>query len=155
MGAAVISARARQYADELSSSDPFRRAVAERQLARLRRSCPGPGAASRRSAWAHVPLAELFAEQGNYIYPGGDTRADTGHEPFHRSLSGRCVLLDPAAGRWWCRSCGRGGDAARFVTELRGCSHAEAAAWLAERFGPPNTKAGRWRPRRLFETVVA
>jgi DNA primase len=61
---------------------------------------------------------------------------ECGHEPFHSSKSGRCVLIVPSAGRWVCRSCNRRGDAASFVMALRGVSYAVAAAELEQRFGP-------------------
>jgi len=46
-------------------------------------------------------------------------------------------LLSPDADRWWCRGCDRAGDAAVYVMDVRGCAYREAAAWLAERYGPP------------------
>jgi len=56
---------------------------------------------------------------------------------MHSSKSGRCVILDPAAGRWWCLSCRRSGDAASFLMALRGWPYRRAALWLTERYGAP------------------
>jgi hypothetical protein len=95
----------------------------------------GPPSVPRPGRWAHVPLGELFAEQGNHLHARGDWLLECGHEPTHGSKSGRCVLLNPATGRWLCRSCGERGDAITFVMALGGISYQEAAARLTQRFG--------------------
>jgi hypothetical protein len=132
----------------LAGADPVAREVAARQLARLRSSGRRGSPRSTPSRWRHVPLAELFAEQANRVHHRSDGMLESGHEPVHASRSGRCVLIDPGLGRWWCRSCRKSGDAARLVMELRGCSYAPAAAWLAGRYGPPPGRPGRAKARR-------
>ena len=142
-----------RYRRMLAEADPLIRELARRQLGRLgarRLRASVPVAPSR---WAHVPLADLFAEQGNRLHRRGDGRAETGHEPIHASRSGRCVLIDPLLGRWWCRSCRRSGDAARLVMDLRGCSYRQAAARLAAEHGPPRDSRPDWG-RRAFVAVI-
>ena len=141
----------RTYQTGAGGDDPGRREVARRQLARLvgtghRR--PGQRSPSR---WAHVPLAALFEEAGNAIVERPNGTAECGHEPFHGSRSGRCVLLDPVAGRWWCRSCRRGGDAATLVMDHHGWSYRQAAAWLAGRYGGPTGQPAHPRRPRWVE----
>ena len=131
---------ARYEADRAHSSDPIRAAVATRQLARLQRGHAPRRAKTAASLWAHVPLAALFAEAGNRLFGHTGGMTECGHEPLHSSKSGRCVLIDPSTGRWWCRSCRRAGDAATLVMDLRGCQYPAAVAWLVERFGHPQTK---------------
>ncbi len=133
-----------RYQQQLDSGDPIARAVAQRQLQRLSRP---PALASQRriSRWVHVPLGTLFEQQGNRLHWRTNGQVETGHEPFHGSKSGRCVLLDPERGRWWCRSCRRSGDAARLVMDLHGWTYTEAATWLARRYGAPPLR------RRLLE----
>ena len=58
-----------------------------------------------------VDLATLFAEAGNRVRERSNGTLETGHEPHHHSKSGTCVLIVPATGRWFCRSCQRAGDA--------------------------------------------
>jgi hypothetical protein len=147
------------YGRRLGSDDPVIREAARRQLARLGRSqTPPTRAPGRRSHWAHVPLDVLFSAQGNRLRTRSDGKVETGHEPMHGSRSGRCVLLDPSTGRWWCRSCGRSGDAATYVMMVLGCTYSVAAAWLSGRYGPPTLPAPRrsqvWLRRRVFEAVV-
>ncbi len=137
-----------RYAADLSSTDPLTREVAARQLQRLRVSSPRAANRSAVSAWVHVPLADLFAEQGNQIHRHSDSSLESGHEPLHGSNSGRCVLLDLDRGRWWCRSCRQSGDAPIYVMAVRGRGHRAAAAWLAERYGPPAGQPARRQPRR-------
>ena len=133
---------ARYETERAHTTDPLCAAVAARQLARLQRTSTS---AQRRtkvaaSRWSHVPVSALFFEAGNRLvgHTGGMT--ECGHEPLHSSKSGRCVLIDPSTGRWWCRSCRRAGDAATLVMDLRGCRYPAAVAWLVERFGHPQTK---------------
>ena len=143
-----------RYRRDLRSEDPVVRTVAGRQLARLRWRPVRPPSPPRPSRWAHVPLADLFAEQGNRLHRRGDGRIESGHEPIHGSRSGRCVLIDPLLGRWWCRSCRRGGDAAGLVMDIHGCGYRQAAARLAAQHGPPSASRPDWR-RRAFVAVIA
>ena len=148
--------RRQRYKADLCSPDPTTRAVAARQLERLHpRRHPSPPT-SRPSPWAHVPLADLFASQGNPIHGRSDAVLECGHEPIHSSTSGLCVRINPALGRWWCRSCRQSGDAVSYLTAVRGCGYHEAAAWLTTRWGPPadNGQAARRRPRRLVLEAV-
>ncbi|HLZ71456.1 MAG TPA: hypothetical protein VKV26_16260 [Dehalococcoidia bacterium] len=129
---------AAQLRRQAAGSDPLARRVAREQLARLQQ--PGrahPDNAPPPSRWAHVPLAELFEATGNTVRPHGRGRLDCGHEPLHGSKSGRCVIIDPSAGRWWCLSCRRSGDAASFLMALHGWPYRRAAPWLSARYGPP------------------
>jgi hypothetical protein len=89
------------------------------------------------SRWRYIPLHRLLTAEGNLLHKRPNGRLETGHEPLHGSKSGRCLLLNPATGRWHCRSCGRGGDAAAWVMDYRGYSYRHAAKWLLARFGPP------------------
>ena len=147
MGSAVIDAPNR-YAAALSSDDSLTRVVAARQFQRLHLSSTRTTNRRAVSAWVHVPLADLFAEQGNQVHRRADRSLECGHEPLHGSNSGRCVLLDLGRGRWWCRSCRQSGDAPIYVMAVRGCGHRAAAAWLAERYGLPAGQPARRQPRR-------
>ena len=134
-----------RYHAMLDAPDPLKRELARIQLARLRgrpRRAPAP---ITRSRWAHVPLTDLFVQQGNRVRHRNDGRFETGHEPMHASKSGRCLIVDPTLGRWWCRSCRRGGDAPAYVMDARGWSYRQAAAWLERRYGRP---AGPPNPQR-------
>jgi len=108
--------------------------VAMRQLARLalRGSSRTTQTAGR---WGHVPITDLFVEAGNRLYPRTSGQVETGHEPVHTSKSGRCVLIDPAAGRWWCRSCRTGGDASGLLMSLHGRNYQQATVYLIEHYG--------------------
>lgn len=137
------------YRALLLDPDPLRRRVAQQQLTRLgRASCPPSTTAPDRrpSRWAHAPLARLFEEQGNRIYARGG-RLESGHEPMHGSKSGRCVLIDAARGRWYCRSCRQSGDAATFIMRWRGWPYRRTAAWLVTHYGLPPDRAPRHRRR--------
>src|SRR5438067_304495 len=100
--------------------------VGKRQRERLDRATFRLTAFRPSSRWTNIPLIELFAEQGNRIRERSDGRLESGHEPFHSSRSGRCVLIDKTAGIWFCRSCRHGGDAATLIKRLRGCRDADA-----------------------------
>ena len=144
-----------RYTAALSSTDPLTRAVAARQLARLGLSPARSGPRSARSPWAHVPLADLFVEQGNRIHRRSDGLTECGHEPIHGSNSGRCVLLDLDRGRWWCRSCRQLGDAPAYLAAVHGCRYRDAAELLAGRFGRAAGRPGSGRRRRrLLEAVL-
>jgi CHC2 zinc finger len=123
-----------RYQQLAQSSDRRLRLVAERQLARLQRRDPRSPSALR-SSWVHVPLVDLFAQAGNALSPKSNGHVETGHEPMHGSRSGRCVLIDPKRGIWWCRSCRRGGDAASFLMALRGWDYRRAAEHLRWQYG--------------------
>ena len=127
------------YRRLLLNSDLETQRLAQLQLERLRRVSASPVPKRAPSRWAHVPLAALFADAGNRLHARG-ARWESGHEPLHGSKSGRCVLIDPSAGHWYCRSCRRGGDAATFVMDLRGSSYPAAVAWLIERYGSPERR---------------
>jgi hypothetical protein len=118
-------------------------------LARAQRHPSGTRAGEMRpSPWNHVPPDELLAPY-NTIYARGDGKVECGHEPFHSSKSGRCVLIDTAAGRWWCRGCQQHGDALSLVIALHGCSYGEAVRWLVEHYGPSAQKPTRRRRRGI------
>ena len=137
-----------RYRTERASPNPTTQEVARRQLVRLMRGHrPANDAAPQPSPWAHVPLTDLFAEQGNRVHHRNDGRLESGHEPVHASKSGRCVLIDPTAGRWWCRSCHTSGDAAGLVMSLHGWPYGQAAAWLALRYDRPARPSPRRRRR--------
>ena len=141
--------------------DPLVRAVAQRQLARLGRlthSGRDAAATSAPSRWRHVPLVELFEQAGNTVVARSGGRFESGHEPLHRSKSGRCVLIDPSPGRWWCRSCRQGGDAIALVVALRSWTYGRAACWLTSRYGPPassSPSAQRQAPRGVRSPLTA
>ena len=129
------------------------RIVRERQRERLarvvgRRRRP-EGTTVRPSPWCHVPLGDLFGAH-NTLYPRSNGLLECGHEPLHTSKGGRCVLVDPGAGRWWCRSCRQHGDAATFVMAVNGWAYTEAAGWLAAQYGRPaeHTAMPAYSPRR-------
>ncbi len=56
-------------------------------------------------------------------------------------------------GKWWCRQCGRGGDAIQFLRDVKGLGFREACSVLGQeprtrRHGPrANPGAGTWTPR--------
>lgn len=126
---------AERYRSMAMSPDPVARRVARRQLRRFSPTLSRPLGAGVAGRWAHIPLALLFEEAGNTVHERTSGRLDTAHEPLHTSKSGRCVVIDPTKGLWWCRSCRRGGDAASLVMQVRGWSYHRAAAWLVLRFG--------------------
>ena len=141
---------AEKYRAELLAADPIRREVARRLLDRLSSADLRPRALSGTAAvrWSHVPIGDLFAEQGNHVDRRSNGMLESGHEPLHSSRGGRCVAIYVDEGRWWCRSCRRSGDAAAYVADVLGCSYVEAAARLAERYGAP-TGRRVWRRRAL------
>jgi hypothetical protein len=81
-------------------------------------------------------MVDLLQHFGNEVQSTGE-RLKSSHEPIHSSRSGTCVVAWPATGRWWCSSCSRSGDAAGYVMAALGVKYPAAAAWLAERYGPP------------------
>lgn len=128
----------RQRIDTLeASADPLDQAVAHRlngqAPGRSKRAVSGEYPPSR---WRHVPLADLFAEQGNVLHDHGET-IKTSHEPVHGSKSGTCVAIWPKDGRWWCSSCRQSGDAATYVMQIEGIDYRRAETRLIEQFGRP------------------
>lgn len=139
-----------RYREMAAGSDSDLRRLAEAQLNRLARfhrsAIHGVNAdtsAPRTSRWAHVPIADLFHAAGNAAYERANGKIETGHEPLHSSKSGRCVVIEPEAGLWWCRSCRHGGDAAAFVMALHGWPYPRASVWLKERYGLPRKERRR------------
>jgi len=127
---------AQRYRELAANPDPQRRALARRQLDRLTHIRRGShGDTPLPSSWAHVPLAALFAAQGNVLWAQSRGTIKTGHEPIHGSKSGTCVVIDPDRGLWFCRSCRRGGDAAGFLMALRGWDYRCAAERLRWQYG--------------------
>jgi hypothetical protein len=125
----------------LASSDPLEQEVGRRLAGRLpirEPLAPATSVAPTRAAsrWRHVDLADLLASLGNPVKIVG-SRIKAGHEPVHSSKSRSCLVAWPAEGTWWCSSCDQSGDAATLVMQARGMSYREAAAFLAERYGPP------------------
>lgn len=139
-----------RYRALAASPDRTQRQLGRAQLARLERATPPSAGVTTVSRWAHVPLVSLFAEAGNEVVARAGGRSETGHEPLHRSSSGRCVVIDPDRGVWWCRSCRKGGDAATLVMQGHGWSYRRACAWLTETFGQALLSAppARGRPTR-------
>jgi hypothetical protein len=137
-----------------SASNPLITAeVRRRQAARLERLAGKKHAKGRRSRWRHVPLAQLFEAAGNTLYEQRDGTVETGHEPCHRSASGRCVVLDPAKGVFWCRSCRTGGTAVTLLQQLRGWTRGQAVRHLTRQYGAPSRAAHQRvsMPRRVLE----
>jgi CHC2 zinc finger len=46
--------------------------------------------------------------------------------PWHTSKSGRCLAVYRNGTRWYCRSCGRGGDAVKWLSMIDGITVQEA-----------------------------
>jgi CHC2 zinc finger len=150
-----LTTAAARYRDLAGSSDPRMRRLARSQIARLEAAGRRRRAAVTWNGINNSPVTALFREQGNELFVRADGRLECGHQPFHGSRSQRCVLVDPAAGIWYCRSCRRGGSAVTFVMELKGSSARAAMLWLSERFGVPTHSAGEQRvPRRRIATVT-
>lgn len=86
------------------------------------------------SKWAHVPLAALFAEDGNDVVDKGD-KLTSSHVTSHTSQSGNCIVIWPIEGRYFCSSCNEKGDAADYIANRLGCERKAAEHWLAVRYG--------------------
>jgi hypothetical protein len=136
----------------VTPTDTLTAEVARRQQAKLR-AAQAPRTTAPHwtpSRWLHVPLVELFADAGCRVYIRSNGRLETTH-PTHASKSGRCLEADPTAGRWWCRSCRRSGDAATWLQDLHGWRYPEAAAWLLAQYGPPAGSTPRPSRRPVIE----
>jgi hypothetical protein len=132
--------------------------VRRRQTARLERLATKNGKPGRRSRWAHVPIASLFEGAGNVLFEQRDGTIETGHEPCHRSGSGRCVVVDPTRGVFWCRSCRAGGDAVTLLQQIRGWTRHQAVQHLTQAYGAPKRAARQSssrqrasKPHRILE----
>ena len=118
--------------------------VRRRQAARLeRKAAAGLAPRGRPSPWAHVKLPDLFRDGGNAVFGTESDAAESGHQPFHGSRSGRCVLISTKLGLWYCRSCQQGGDALTLWMAKSGLGRRQAAAELSARFGPPARRRRR------------
>jgi hypothetical protein len=129
------------YAAMQASADPKARRVAQAQLERLERRRHVYVVATSEdyppSPWRHVPLALLLEAAGNATHERSNGTFVSGHEPVHSSKSGLCLVVWSGEGRFWCASCGRGGDAVSLLMSVQGWSYRAAARYLAVRFGPP------------------
>jgi hypothetical protein len=127
------------YQVQTTDSDPLVLAVARFQLDRLGHTPSAPATQSglHTARWGFALIA-LFEQAGNTVHTRSSGDADSGHEPLHHSKSGACVWITSAAGRWYCRSCKRSGDAIAFVREVNGWSYRHACISLLEQFGPPD-----------------
>ena len=107
----------------LAERDPLVRAVAARQLARLRRS--SERLAAHGDAPPSGPLIGIVEGAVGPLRakPSGDLE---GPCPWHASTSGRCLVVFAGGRRWWCRSCRRGGDAVSWLMLTEGMSASEA-----------------------------
>src|SRR5690242_18692736 len=128
----------RRYEAMTHSEDSAIRAMATAQLTRLRTSRQSVTSSPLNgsvSAWMHVPIGKLFEAAGNVLVERRSGQIVTGHEPMHGSKSRQCVVIWPSESRWWCSSCGRGGDAVAAVRSLEGVSYPAAVARLGDRYG--------------------
>lgn len=62
-------------------------------------------------------------------------------------------IVHPERGRYWCRQCGKHGDAWQYLKDFHGMSDREAAEWLGVARTPPSSspalrRAGTGRPNR-------
>jgi hypothetical protein len=135
---AAAASEAAAPTPDFSSEERLATEVVRRQAARrAKRTKPAAVPPTRPSRWAHVPLAQLFADAGNALHERSGGVVECGHQPLHGSRGGRCVTINATTGLWWCRSCRRGGDAVTLVMDLAGCTAPEAASQLAQRYGKP------------------
>lgn len=76
-----------------------------------------------------MDLLELFRAEGISLKKAASTHGGelAGACPVCREGTDRCRVW-PAlkGGRWWCRICGKGGDAIQYLIEVRGISYPEA-----------------------------
>lgn len=141
-----------RYTAQLDSHDMVTREVARRQLQhidRIDQKVNRREYATQRP-WGHT-LEHLFTDAGNVIQRR-DARLRCGHEPFHSSQSGTCVVIDPTAGYWYCSSCRRSGDALALVMALHDLKFSAAEAWLIEQYGTPKSTDA---PRSLYSPQLS
>ncbi len=113
--------------------DPMRQQALRRQLDRLHRAMNPSLPYRHRSKFPTRILLDLLQENGNVLHVRSNGLIDSGHQPFHDSKSNRCLMVDPVTGRWYCRSCKRGGDVVAFYAALHGLSYSDAEKALKER----------------------
>jgi hypothetical protein len=135
------------YQQQLSDPDRVRRAVAREQLNRLklgsrqrswdanRRNDPQPARVVLIRPY-RAQLQALIEASGNTPMRWRGTEAfDTGHQPFHDSKSGSCLMVDLRTGFWWCRSCRKAGGSIEWLAAMRGVTPLRAAVLLRQQFG--------------------
>ena len=113
------------YLAQLASEDPAARAVAQHQLARLRRR-RATAVQDGATTTATTGVLARLVEQAVGTLDKRSSGALEGACPWHSSRSGRCLVVLADGRRWWCRSCRRGGDVVAWVALTRGVSFAEA-----------------------------
>jgi hypothetical protein len=142
------------YQALLTSADAAERAMAAQQLARLARAATPPPAcgsmANQTSVEANKTSVDLLTLVDAVVGPLHRRRHGTavGRCPWHGSRSGTCLVVWPAAGRWW-RSCRRRGDAVGWVALVEGISRAAARRRLGL---PPCPTEARALRRRMPPT---
>ena len=139
-----------RYEQLTHHDDPLVREMATRQLAQLGDDLDDivvtAAAKPAASRWAYIPLSDLFTAAGNRVFPRGKGQFETGHAPVYSSNSGRCALLTPNVGWWYCRQCRKGGNAVKAVMSLQGITYTQAVNWLTQRYGlPPNSRPPKRR----------
>lgn len=136
------------YGTLLTSADPAERAMAEQQITRLARAA---ALSSKCGTAANETAVDLLALVEAVVGPLQRRRSGTavGRCPWHGSRSGTCLVVWPAAGRWWCSNCRRSGDAAGWAALIEGISYAAARRRLRL---PPRAPAPRATRRRLPPT---
>ena len=112
-----------RYAALIDDPDPHLRALAAEQARRLdllqRRGRAEYSLPEEPTAPAEVDLVALVERVVGPLQRRSDgTRV--GPCAWHASRSGTCLVVWPAEGRWWCRSCRRGGDAIGWVALVEG-----------------------------------
>src|SRR5690348_16599357 len=116
MGETSVDQLRAHYRNLLESGDDAQRELATEQLARLDDCAnrPAPSDLPPSDASAGVDLVTLIEQTIGPLQrrPSG---AMVGRCLWHSSRSGTCLVVWPDEGRWWCSSCRRGGDAARWV----------------------------------------
>jgi hypothetical protein len=140
-----------RYLAGLASGDSIVRATAHHQLAVLQDT---PTFTERRCYDEHLEppttLRVLVEQVVGPLHerPSGDLE---GACPWHASSSGRSLVVFADGARWWCRSCRRGGDAAKWLALIEGITVAEAG----RRLGLPSVRRPRIRRRPTLRIEVA
>jgi hypothetical protein len=137
-------------AHEQTIADEVQRRQAARRTRQTVRQAPST---TSRSRWWYVRLPALFEDAGNRLYPKPNGTVETGHQPCHGSRSGRCVVVDPAKGVFWCRSCRTGGDAVTLLQQFHGWTRPQAVQHLTQQYGAakPGKRQLVSRPQRVLE----